>query len=243
MRLLILGGEACPPELGARLARRGPRGVEHLRPDRGDRRRLRRPARPATGRCGSGCRWTAGTSRSSTPTGDPVAPGEAGELIIGGVGLARYLDPEQGRREVRRRCRRSAGTAAYRSGDLVVATTRTGCVFVGRADDQVKLGGRRIELGEVDSALLALPGVDGAAAAVRRTAAGNQLLVGYVTADDRFDATAATRAAAREAAGRAGAAAGRGRRPPDPHLGQDRPRRAALAAAAPTGRRRRGRPS
>ena len=68
---------------------------------------------------------------------------------------------------------------AYRSGDLVV-NDPDGLLFGGRADDQVKLGGRRIELGEIDSALLALPGVSSAAAAVRRTASGNQLLVGYV---------------------------------------------------------------
>ena len=48
---------------------------------------------------------------------------------------------------------------AYRSGDLVRARAEAGLVFVGRADDQVKLGGRRIELGEVDAALQALPGV------------------------------------------------------------------------------------
>ena len=71
---------------------------------------------------------------------------------------------------------------AYRSGDLVV-NDPAGLLFGGRADDQVKLGGRRIELGEIDSALLAVPGVVGAAAAVRRTAAGNQLLVGYVATD------------------------------------------------------------
>ena len=47
---------------------------------------------------------------------------------------------------------------AYRSGDLV-RNDAEGLVFVGRADDQVKLGGRRIELGEIDSALLCLPGV------------------------------------------------------------------------------------
>ena len=44
VRLLILGGEACPPELAARLVERRPGGLEHLRPDRGHRRRLRRPA-------------------------------------------------------------------------------------------------------------------------------------------------------------------------------------------------------
>ena len=42
VRLLIMGGEACPPELGARLVGARPRGVEHLRPDRGHRRRVRR---------------------------------------------------------------------------------------------------------------------------------------------------------------------------------------------------------
>ena len=53
---------------------------------------------------------------------------------------------------------------------------------MGRADEQVKLGGRRIELGEIDAALQALPDVAGAAAAVQTTAAGNQILVGYLAA-------------------------------------------------------------
>ncbi len=79
---------------------------------------------------------------------------------------------------------------AYRSGDLV-RYDEEGLVFVGRADDQVKLGGRRIELGEIDSALLALPGVTGAAAAVRKTGSGNKLLVGYVATTEEFDPTAA----------------------------------------------------
>ena len=79
---------------------------------------------------------------------------------------------------------------AYRSGDIV-RFDGEGLVFNGRADDQVKVGGRRIELGEVDSALLSLPGVSGAAAAVRRSEAGNSLLVGYVTTEPGFDAKAA----------------------------------------------------
>ena len=78
---------------------------------------------------------------------------------------------------------------AYRSGDLV-RNDEEGLVFLGRADDQIKLGGRRIELGEVDSALLALPGVTGAAAAVRTTRSGNRVLVGYVATEPTFDARA-----------------------------------------------------
>lgn len=55
---------------------------------------------------------------------------------------------------------------------------QTGGVENCSALDQVKLGGRRIERGEIDAALQALPHIAGAAAAVQRTAAGNQLLVG-----------------------------------------------------------------
>ena len=80
---------------------------------------------------------------------------------------------------------------AYRSGDLV-RLEPDGLIFCGRADDQVKVGGRRIELGEVDAALVNLPGVSGGAAAVRRTASGTPLLVGYIaSADPSFDLAAA----------------------------------------------------
>ena len=108
-----------------------------------------------------------------------MVAGEVGELIIGGVGLARYLDETLS--SERFAAMPSLGwQRAYRSGDHVRAEPE-GLVFVGRADDQVKLGGRRIELGEVDAALLGLDGVAGAAAAVRTTAAGNRVLVGYLT--------------------------------------------------------------
>ncbi|TFI17894.1 non-ribosomal peptide synthetase, partial [Micrococcus endophyticus] len=80
-------------------------------------------------------------------TGVPVAEGATGELIIGGVGLARYLDPAKDT-EKYAPMPTLGWERAYRSGDLVVFEPE-GLLFVGRADDQVKLGGRRIELGEV----------------------------------------------------------------------------------------------
>ena len=69
---------------------------------------------------------------------------------------------------------------AYRSGDLV-RLDRAGLVFQGRADDQVKLGGRRIELGEIDAALQrAARRRGGGGRRPHSPAAGNQVLVGYV---------------------------------------------------------------
>ena len=139
--------------------------------------------------------------------------GESGELVIGGVGLARYLDT--GKDAEKFAPLPSLGwERAYRSGDLVRAD-EAGLLFLGRADEQVKLGGRRIELGEVDAALLALPGVRRRRGRrAHAPGAGNQVLVGYVVpADgDGFDTDAAALAPARAAARRAGAAARRGRR-------------------------------
>ncbi len=183
VRLLILGGEACPPEIGARLAHAGREVWNTYGPTEatvvacGARVTREGPVRiglPLDG-------WDLAVVGES---GDPVRPGEEGELVIGGVGLARYLDPDLD--AAKYGPMPSLGwDRAYRSGD-VVRYEAGGLVFVGRADDQVKLGGRRIELGEIDSALLSLSGVRGAAAAVRKTAAGNSLLVGYLAVDPTF---------------------------------------------------------
>ena len=190
IRLLIMGGEACPPELAARLQAPG-REVWNTYG----------PTEATVVACGA-LMTGEGPVRIGLPlagwdlavvnpeTGEPVATGETGELIIGGVGLARYLDPAKDA-EKYAPMPPLGWERAYRSGDLVVNDPE-GLLFGGRADDQVKLGGRRIELGEIDSALLQLDGVVSAAAAVRKTKAGNSLLVGYVTVADGFDQTAAT---------------------------------------------------
>ncbi|MFE3939410.1 phosphopantetheine-binding protein, partial [Streptomyces goshikiensis] len=122
-------------------------------------------------------------------SGEPVPMGGSGQLVIGGVGLARYLDPAKDA-EKYAPLEALGWERAYRSGDLVRAEPE-GLVFLGRGDEQIKLGGRRIELGEVDAALQALPGVAGAAAAVRTARGGNQLLVGYLVAQEGWDRAAA----------------------------------------------------
>ena len=177
VRLLIFGGEACPPELAERVAVEGREVWNTYGPTEAT---VVACAAPLTGE---------GPVRIGLPllgwqlavvddAGEPVAMGETGQLVIGGAGLARYLDSAKDAEKFAP-LPALGWQRAYRSGDLVRAEAE-GLVFLGRADEQVKLGGRRIELGEVDAALQGLPGIAGAAAAVRETGAGNQVLVGYV---------------------------------------------------------------
>ncbi|MDP5227887.1 MULTISPECIES: Pls/PosA family non-ribosomal peptide synthetase [Arthrobacter] len=177
VRLLIFGGEACPPELAERLAVDGREVWNTYGPTEATVVACAAPlGGPGPVRIGLPLDgWDLAVVDAE---GLPVTEGEVGELIIGGVGLARYLDPEKDAEKYAPMP--SLGwERAYRSGDLVRYEAE-GLVFQGRADEQVKLGGRRIELGEVDAALQALPDVAGAAAAVQTTAAGNQVLVGYL---------------------------------------------------------------
>ncbi|MDR7160175.1 Pls/PosA family non-ribosomal peptide synthetase [Arthrobacter sp. BE255] len=177
VRLLIFGGEACPPELAERLAVEGREVWNTYGPTEATvvacAAELGGPGPVRIGLPLDG--WDLAVVDGD---GRPVAEGAVGELIIGGVGLARYLDPAKDA-EKYAPMPALGWDRAYRSGDLV-RYEAAGLVFMGRADEQVKLGGRRIELGEIDAALQALPGVAGAAAAVQTTAAGNQVLVGYL---------------------------------------------------------------
>ncbi|WP_371876023.1 amino acid adenylation domain-containing protein [Pseudarthrobacter sp. SSS035] len=181
VRLLIFGGEACPPELAERLAIPGREVWNTYGPTEATVVACAAPlGGPGPVRIGLPLDgWDLAVVDAE---GLPVGEGEIGELIIGGVGLARYLDPDKDR-EKYAPMPSFGWDRAYRSGDLV-RYEAAGLIFMGRADEQVKLGGRRIELGEIDAALQSLPHVAGAAAAVRTTAAGNQILVGYLAAAD-----------------------------------------------------------
>jgi len=179
VRLLILGGEACPTELGWRLAAErevwntyGPTEATVVS-----------TASPVIPGEAVSIGWPLDGWRVAVvdADGDRVPHGEPGELVIGGVGLGHYLDPEL---DAERFAPLSSldWPRAYRTGDVVCQTTQ-GLAFIGRRDDQIKLGGRRLELGEIDAQLASAPGVLAAAATLRRTASGNTVLVGYVTGD------------------------------------------------------------
>ncbi|MFJ8826944.1 Pls/PosA family non-ribosomal peptide synthetase [Streptomyces sp. NPDC102467] len=188
VRLLIFGGEACPPELTQRLVTEGREVWNTYGPTEAT---VVACAALMTGEepIRIGLPLNGWELVVVDEAGRPVQMGESGQLVIGGAGLARYLDPEKDA-EKYAPLESMGWQRAYRSGDLVRAEPG-GLIFLGRGDEQIKLGGRRIELGEVDAALQALPGVAGAAAAVRTARGGNQLLVGYLVTQDGFDHAAA----------------------------------------------------
>ncbi|GAB7531351.1 hypothetical protein PS3A_37630 [Pseudomonas sp. 3A(2025)] len=116
----------------------------------------------------------------------PVPIGVAGELYIGGAGVARgYLNRPDltAERFLEDPFSAAPNARLYKTGDLVRWLADGTLDYLGRNDDQVKIRGVRVELGEIEAALLTHPEVDEAVALVR----GGQLLVWFTATHSEVD--------------------------------------------------------
>lgn len=117
----------------------------------------------------------------------PVPPGIVGELLIGGLGVARgyWNQPElTAERFVHPTFAESPDERWYRTGDRVRWRSDGNLDYLGRRDFQVKLRGYRIELGEIESALRTHPSVRQAVVVLRKEAQRDGELVGYLVASE-----------------------------------------------------------
>ncbi|MFV3415782.1 non-ribosomal peptide synthase/polyketide synthase [Pseudomonas nitroreducens] len=189
-RLLVVGGEACDGALLQPIRELAPRLriVNHYGPSESTVGVLTHE-------------WTLvdDLPTASLPIGTPLAntairvldehgrdllPGVAGELYIGGAGLALgYLGlPEMTAERFAADRVDGEGERLYRSGDRVRLNRRGEVEFLGRVDDQVKIRGYRVEPGELAQALKRLPGVRDAVALAEREGDGPMRLLAWAVA-------------------------------------------------------------
>jgi len=113
----------------------------------------------------------------------PVPNGESGEIYIGGAGVARGYRNNPAltaERFVKDPSRNGHGTRLYRTGDLARFLPNGEIEFLGRADEQMKIRGFRVEPGEIVSALNSHPAVQASAVTLQPTEGGEKRLIAFI---------------------------------------------------------------
>jgi tyrocidine synthetase-3 len=113
--------------------------------------------------------------------------GIAGELYVGGVGLARgYRNQPELTEEKFIKHPFKEGARLYRTGDIAKWLPNGTIEFMGRKDDQVKIRGYRVELGEIEHVLLKYPGVNSAVVILKEGAEESKNLVAYLVSNEKL---------------------------------------------------------
>jgi non-ribosomal peptide synthetase-like protein len=180
LRLLIFGGEKCPPPIVARWAQRGRRLVNTYGPTEA-----------------TVIATYAELSPTKTVTIGKAVPGyqvyllndelreiphgEIGEICVGGDGVAKgYIGLPEATAKVFVPNPFDPRMPLYRTGDLGRYDSEGNIEFMGRKDGQVKIRGFRVELGEIETQIQEIDGVHLAACVVQESETGVQKLVAYI---------------------------------------------------------------
>ncbi len=168
LAVVVVGGEPCPAALAARWAPNR-RLINAYGPTETTVCATTAEIDPGDGRFAIGTPLPGVRTYIVDGAGSPVPPGVAGELWIGGIGVARgYLgDDELTRTRFAADPFAGDGGRLYRTGDLARWRRDGQIEFLGRNDGQVKLRGVRVELAEVEAALKEQPGIADALADIR----------------------------------------------------------------------------
>jgi non-ribosomal peptide synthetase-like protein len=183
LRLILLGGEALPPAIVQKWSKPGRRILNTYGPTEATVVATATEVRPG----------------EVVTIGKPIAnysayvvseelqlvgPGEQGELLIGGPGVAKgyHGRPELTAEKFIANPFGGDDPVLYRSGDAVSLDAAGNIVFHGRIDDQIKIRGFRVELGEIESKLADEPGVNQAAVVLRQDD-GIERLVAFIVGE------------------------------------------------------------
>jgi amino acid adenylation domain-containing protein len=184
LRIIVLGGEACPPAIVERWARGGRALYNTYGPTEATvvatASQLRQGEDVTIG-------WPIPNYSCYVVDAnlEPVGRGVEGELLIGGPGVARgYLgrgDLTDSKFIANPFKIDGSDPVLYRTGDAVEIDRDGRLVFKGRIDDQIKIRGFRVELGEIDVRLSEIPGITTAATVLRNEKGEDQLVAYLVT--------------------------------------------------------------